>query len=112
MIGVEDSMADLITETFDDYEFIFLGGFVRSHQLKQGVDTASQSDDMFVLVYPERNQVITILRRNLLQWSVTETKVTRDPSQKSAVEKAVEAIKLQEAARQGVTVKVAPSPQK
>lgn len=97
-------MADLIHETFDDYEFIFLGGFVRSHQLAK-TDTFNETATEFTIVYPERKQVITIPRANLLQWSCTEVTVTKDPTQKSAVQKAVEAIKAQEVARQGVTVK-------
>jgi hypothetical protein len=104
-------MADLIHETFDEYEFIFVGGFVRSHQITK-TDTVNFLGDIVTLIYPERKQVITIQKSNLLQWSVTEVTITRDPTQKSAVEKAVEAIKAQEAARQGVTVKGSQAPQK
>lgn len=91
-----------------EYEFIFLGGFVRSHVLKEGEDLINETPELFQIVYPSKNGVVNIPRAHLIQWSVSHRTVTRQGE--TAVEKVVREIREKDALRQGATVKAAPAP--
>ncbi len=86
---------------FDDHEFIFHGGFVRTHSLVAGVDGIAEDEKEFTIVYPERDQIVTIYKHNLLQHSVIRRVV--DKVEETAVQKMVRELREAENKRIGVT---------
>lgn len=87
-------MPQVTTFDVEDHEFIFLGGFVRTHTIKAGEDTVLDEDDKFIIVYTLASQIITIYKHNLLQHSVTSRTVTK--TDESAVQKIVREMKERE----------------